>query len=181
MKKMIQSMTGGYSSSACVVDGTLILSLPDAITPSVWRMDLGHAKSSALEVRENADKTFTLVLKTPRGDVNDIAPFANKALAVKALMAVSRALEQSQGQTRPAQVAAANDAAAAANVKKGKGKIATSIVAIVLLIGLIALFVNMGPRTEVISGAESEQAASFDDGEAKPGVSMSADDFLRSR
>ncbi len=178
-------MTGGYSSSACVVDGTLILTLPDAVTPVVWRMDLGPAKASALEVRNNDDKTFTLILKTPRGDVNDIATFAVKAQAVRALMAVSRALEQAHGQAlRPAPAAVANDAPQAAVVKKGKGKILSSIIAIVLLIGLIALFVSMGPRPVPITGGGDSapaSAESFSGGDAKPGVPMSADDFLRSR
>jgi len=102
MKKLMQSLTGSYASNASVVDGTLILSLPDAITPVVWRMELGHVKSSAMEVRENDDKTCTLFLKTPRGDMNDIAPFSSKAQAVRALMAVSHAMERAHGQVLPA-------------------------------------------------------------------------------
>lgn len=184
MKKLIQSMTGGYSSSACVVDGTLILTLPDAITPVVWRMDLGHAKASALEVRNNDDKTFTLTLKTPRGDVNDIANFSVRAQAVRALMAVSHAMERAHGQTiQSGQAVVANDAPQTPAAGKGKGKILNSIIAIILLIGLIVLFVNMGPRPVPIAGDGSASGAppvSFG-GEEQPGVPMSADDFLRSR
>lgn len=183
MKKLIQSMTGGYSSSACVVDGTLILSLPDAITPVVWRMDMGHAKASALEVRNNDNKTFTLILKTPRGDVNDIATFSARTQAVHALLAVSRAMEQAHGHIRPAQAAVANDAPVPA-AGKGKGKVLTSIIAIVLLIGLIVLFVGMGPRTVPISDdAGNQVSATAAPGGEQPraGVAMSAEDFLRAR
>lgn len=95
----IANLTGGYSSSAKIVDGTLILSLPDAVSPVVWRMDLGQAKASALEIREKKNGTFMLTLKTPKGDVNEIAPFDERARALRALMAVSRAMEQAHGQT----------------------------------------------------------------------------------
>lgn len=86
-----------YVTTAKVVDGTLILTLPEAIRPVVWQMQLGQTKSSALEVREQGD-TWLLVLKTPRQDVLEIAPFANRNTAVKALMAVARAMEKAQGQ-----------------------------------------------------------------------------------
>src|SRR5688500_11156310 len=105
MKKLIQSVTGGYASSAKVVDGALILSLPDALSPVVWRMDLGHVESSALEVRPQDNGTYMLTLKTPREDLHNIAPYSSRGPAVKALMAASRALEHGQGRSRPAAVA----------------------------------------------------------------------------
>ena len=86
-----------YATTAKVVDGILILTLPEAIRPVVWQMQLGQTKSSALEVREQGDY-WLLVLKTPRQDVLEIAPFADRKEAVKALMAVSRAMEKANGQ-----------------------------------------------------------------------------------
>lgn len=174
MKKLLQSMTGGYASSACVVDGTLVLTLPDAISPVVWRMDLGQAKASALEVRDNGDKTYSLVLKTPRGDVNEIAPFAQRQQAIKALMAVSHAMEHAHGQTRPVSVAAANDAGG-----RKKGRVMTSIVAVLLLLFLILIFINMGPQVLPVTDTAATGAAVT--GEAQPGTPVSADDFLRGR
>ena len=106
MKRMIESITGNYSASASVVDGTLILSLPDALTPVIWRLELGQARASAMEVRDREDGSFVLLLKTPRGDVNDIAAFSSRGRAVAALMTISRAMEQAHGQIRPP---AAND------------------------------------------------------------------------
>ena len=86
------------SASAKVVDGILILTLPDALRPVVWQMQLGQAKSSALEVRDAVDGTFLLILKTPRADNIEIAPFATKAEAVEALLCVSAAMEKAHGQ-----------------------------------------------------------------------------------
>ncbi|HEY8189211.1 MAG TPA: hypothetical protein VIF12_00890, partial [Micavibrio sp.] len=86
MKRIVENITGNYSASASVVDGALILSLPDALTPIVWRLELGQTRASALEVRDREDGSFMLLLKTPRGDVNDIAAFSSRGRAVAALM-----------------------------------------------------------------------------------------------
>jgi hypothetical protein len=93
-------MAEKYTSSAKVIDGILILSLPDAISPVVWQMELGQSKSSALEIRNSDDGKFILTLKTPRQDVLDIATYANKDVAIKALLVTSQALEKAQGQLK---------------------------------------------------------------------------------
>lgn len=90
-------MAEKYPSTAKVIDGVLILSLPDAISPVVWQMELGQSKSSALEIRDNGQNQFVLTLKTPRQDVLDIAVYTNRDLAIKALLVTSAALEKAQG------------------------------------------------------------------------------------
>lgn len=95
------SLFDQYTASAKIVDGMLILSLLDAVQPVVWQMELGQAKSSAIEIRNNQDGTHTLYLKTPRNDIQEIAQYASKNNAVKALAAVTRALERAHGQLRP--------------------------------------------------------------------------------
>ena len=51
------------SASANVVDGKLILSLPEAENPVVWQMDLSSAKASALEVKKDEEKdTYNTVV-----------------------------------------------------------------------------------------------------------------------
>lgn len=199
MKRMIENITGNYTASASVIDGTLILSLPDAITPIVWRLDLVHAKASALEVRTNDDSTFTLALKTPRGDVNEIAKFSSRGRAVAALMSVTRAMEQAHGQIKPA----ANDgepynpthlpvplqtrrrkSTATAHPSDRKGWMG-GVVALALIIGLGAILLNMGPR-HVSALSSASPAAGSAAGMAAPaadtsGVAVSADDFLKNR
>ncbi len=44
-----------HSSTAKVVDGSLVLSLPDAVTPVVMRLSLEEAKSAAFTVLEKKD------------------------------------------------------------------------------------------------------------------------------
>ena len=62
-------MTEKLIPSAKIVDGILILSLPDALRPVVWQMELSQSRTSALEVREHEDGTYHLTLKPPRQDV----------------------------------------------------------------------------------------------------------------
>lgn len=188
--KWIESLTGNYSSSARVVDGTLIISLPQALTPVVWRMELGHVRSSALEVRQQENGVFMLVLKTPRGDVNDIAPFDSRGRAVQALMAVSRAMEQAHGQIVPP---AANNIANSAGITNlpairpatrpaSKGRFATGIIGTVLLLGLIALFLNMGSRNHSsMANGHGTDTANHSAAAPQTGVPLSADDFLNNR
>lgn len=80
-------------ANASVVDGKLILSFPEAITPIVWQMDLNDAKSSSFEVTNDGDH-FALVTKKQGAQKKEsIAPFSTKEQAVAALMATSSALK----------------------------------------------------------------------------------------
>ena len=99
MTRIFKKPVNGEHSSAKVVDGNLIISLFDAINPVVWRMELGSVKASAMEVKpQSADGSFMLILKTPRGDVHEVAPFTRRDDAVAALMSISDALQEAQGQ-----------------------------------------------------------------------------------
>lgn len=196
----IKKLTGGYTSSAKVVDGTLVISMPDAISPVVWRMDFGHAKSSAIEVRDN-DGHYVLILKTPKGDVNDIAPFDSKAKAVNALMAVSRAMEQGHGQIKPVTATAqattneVPQATVAANVnaqptqpqtaQSGKGQTAAGIIGVLILIGLLFFLFklsNTAPDYGIgNTSINAEEATKMSHDADEAGVPLSADSFLRGR
>jgi hypothetical protein len=195
MRKVIDNFKGTYSSSAKVVDGTLILSLPDAITPSVWRLDLGNVKASALEVREKDQNLYGLVLSTPKGDVHDIAGFDDKNRAVCALMAVTKALEQAHGQIKPGtfianeNAAHKGDHAVPAVYKKQKNhpgnRWFAGIAGIILLFLISYTLINLGPKSPsfATSGDGAVSSAFHDQGTSRndTGVPLSADEFLRSR
>lgn len=93
-------MADKYLPTAKVIDGVLVLSLPDAITPIVWQMELGQSKSSALEVRTTDHGIFALTLKTPRQDILEIACYQTREEAIKALMVTAAAMEKAHGQLR---------------------------------------------------------------------------------
>lgn len=173
---------GQYESTATVVDGNLILTLPDAINPVIWRMELGNVKSSALEIRAN-DNHFLLALKTPKGDVHDIAPFESRERALHALMQVSSALGKAEGKMVPP--SAANTiqsaqpvyAAPAAHKSSGAGyKWLAALAAVIVMIFLFSFVSGLSPDPEIM-GTVTDSGASLNSGES--GVPLSADDVLR--
>jgi len=201
MRRVLENITGNYVSGARVVDGTLILSLPDAIIPTVWRLDLGHVRASALEVRPdpNEDGKFVLVLKTPKSDVHDIAPFDNKGKAVAALMAAGHALENAHGQIKPDLYSSNNNkppskpshsrkkaslpAIYQKPVSSSKGKWISGAIAVVLLVVMVNLLINIGPKpsASVANGFGNTSLSSANSATGSTGVPVSANAFLRDR
>lgn len=182
------------SSSASVVDGKLILSLPDADIPVVWQMDLEQAKSSALEVREDKERgLYALVLKTQKGEAVEIAAYSSKETAVGGLMAVSRALESGHGKIRPSitpqnsnhigttpYAIAGNAGHIAANAQQtqssGKGG---ALLAIALIAALVLVWIISIPTGKNSFMKPSLSNASGSSGATpEAGVPVSADDFL---
>ncbi|MCC7304948.1 MAG: hypothetical protein IT558_01675 [Alphaproteobacteria bacterium] len=175
------------SSSAKVVDGKLILSFPEALTPVLWQMDLEQAKASAIEVRENKDNgSFVLTLKTPRGEAVDVAPFSDRQQAVDALMAAARALESAHGKIRAPR--AANEAGSPVDYARAPkpasaGKWIAGILAVFMLFVLFNIWGSLLPRQASLSqanpGPASASQASGGDIPAS-GMPVSADDYLNS-
>ena len=193
MKRVIDNLRGGNGSSAKVVDGTLILSLLDAITPAVWRLDLGSVKASSLEVRNSNNGVFTLVLTTPKADIHEIASFEKKQQAIDALKAVTFALEHAHGQIKPATFPASNDSRPhkSQNVPmiykkpehRNENKWLNGVIALVILGVLIFGVINIGPKASSMGGESGSafSASGEEEGEHShdTGVPISADDFLR--
>lgn len=180
-------------TNAHVVDGKLILSFPEALTPIVWQIDLTDAKSSSFEVTEE-DGQFKLVTKKQGAQKKEtIAPFADKDTAVKALMATSHALANAHGQIhsgasvantnaamQPAQMAYA--APMPAQSKGGAGKWIFAVASIVLIVTMFSMINAMQPRSPSSMGAGgSETSAAGQSAASKSGVAVSADEFLRTR
>jgi hypothetical protein len=179
MRHAIKSFTCGHSQAgARVVDGKLILSFPHALTPVVWQMDLTQAKASALEVHEQ-NGTFVLVLKTPRAESTDIAPFEKRAQAVEALMAVSKALENAQGQIRPAGGANGDSVIYTENKRRGgAGKWIAAFLGLFFLFVLFSMWGTMPPPAASGLEARAPGTAAGAPPAAENGVPLSADDFL---
>ncbi len=168
-----------YESSAKVVDGNLILTLPDAMNPVIWRMELGNVKSSALEVRAN-DNHFLLALKTPKGDVHDIAPYENRERALHALMQVSHALGKAEGKMASPSAAGPTQILQATPVKNSSGfKWLIALGAVIVLIFLFSYLSSMTPRDEVLGTPTSLDTTSPATDNSESGVPLSADQYLR--
>ncbi len=178
------------ASSVKIVDGKLILSLPDAQTPVVWQMDLEHAQSSAFTVQEDKKaKNFSLVLKATDGKTEEIAPFETKEDAVAILMETSNVLQNAHGQIKPISVVSNAGVAAApvavAAKEEGSDKLG-ALLAVALIVVLVVIWTvsSSGPSATAPSGAQSASADSLSgnvDPRQSSGVPVSADDFLSNR
>lgn len=181
--KWLENLKGGYASSAKVVNDTLVLSLPDAKSPVVWRMELGTIKAAAFELQEKGDD-FVLVMKTPKGEAQQIAPFDSRDKALKALMSASQAMEQAQVLSKNI----ANDGGKAAPVHSASGKgrggqALAGLIGVIILGGLLFILTQLGNKatpynTGTISPATQQAGAA---GGGAAGVPVSADDFLMQR
>lgn len=180
-------------ASANVVDGTLILSCPHAVTPVVWQMDLADVKAAALEVVHDAEANeFALSLKNPKeSNPIEAARFDSREGAVEALMAVSAALENAQGHlgTGPASGPAPAAPAAIPAAKKKRvwrwAMVALSLLVLLVIFGIWSSVAMRGPqsfvqeplRTSNNGGGGQQSGATAPANSA--GAPVSADDFLR--
>ncbi len=182
------TMADKYISTAKVIDGILILSLPDAISPIVWQMELGQSKSSALEIRDGENGQFILTLKTPRQDVLDIATYANRDLAIKALLVTSAALEKGQGQLKAAPAGFTGSAngypvPAVTQQKNGAFCILKKILMWLagIAAGLILLFIVGWLLLGAINVIMTPQSGNPTSSVNSNGGAVSADEFLENR
>lgn len=175
-----------FESAAKVVDGNLIISLPDAINPIVWRMELGSVKASALEVKQHeTNGTYVLSLKTPKGEVHDIAPYAIREGAVAALMRVSAALQSAEGRmTAAVQTTPHGEQAGHPVFMKpdaGALKWIFALAGVIVLVFLFASLAKTSPGVRVAEDIPGQTSASSTTGTAQTesGVAQSADDALK--
>lgn len=177
---MAKTETNTNSSTATVVDGKLILSLPDAASPVIWQMDMEQAQSCALEIKEDKkNKQFILSIKDAEGKITEIAPYEEKQSAISALMAASHALQNAHGKIRSDRnsttvIQTANDASS--SPKNGK---LGPILGLILILALLVLWtVSLSFKGKPADISSSETVSN---GAPQSGVAMSADDFLNSR
>ena len=186
MTKKAAATTKQTSSDITIVDGKLILSLPDAQMPVVWQMDLEKAQSSVFTIQENKkDKDFTLVLKNSDGTTNEIASFENKQDAVDVLMETSSVIQNAHGEIKPG---AANNNTGQASAQKSTGKndkaSAALALALILVLGLIwtmSASRKLDPAARTTTAVASSNSPSSTNARESSGVPVSADDFLSNR
>lgn len=176
--------TDKTNSSVKIVGGKLILSLPDAMEPVVWQMDLEQAQSAALTVKENKKaKSFSLVLKVQGGKTEEIAPFADKQSAMDVLMETSEVLQNAQENIHKHAPAAVAQTSAS---KGEKGDKLGAFLAAALVIVLIFSWVMLSSAPEKLANAGRSQnnyagASATGNPRDSAGVPVSADDFLSNR
>lgn len=99
---MMKNILGCACSSAQISANKLVLSLPDAMTPVMWVIDLDDSKTILLKVQQAEHNTYVLQKINRSGQkdstVEDIAVYDSKGKAIRALNRTNEALSrQSSG------------------------------------------------------------------------------------
>ncbi|MBK6895984.1 MAG: hypothetical protein IPH06_05275 [Alphaproteobacteria bacterium] len=190
--KMAKKQNHPLTSNATVVDGKLILSLPDACSPVVWQMDFEEYRSSALEVREDLkNNRFTLCLKNQKNEAIDIACYEDRHSAVNALMAASQALETGHGKIRPQLIHGSNNnhsyIASGSNgigtpnssqmSNSGNSKAGVVLAGLMIIILVLAWTLSIPKSSDMMIRSAKISPGS----NSETGVAQSADDFLSRR
>jgi hypothetical protein len=168
------------TSSVKIVDGKLILSLPNAKDPVVWQMDLAHAHAAAFTVKEDKkEKTFNLVFKIQGEESENIAPFDNKQSAVDILMETSEVLQSAHGKIQ------CSSSVKPAPTQDKKGDKLGAVLAIILIILLFLTWIFFSSASYKFAGNGSVSSRNYGTATGDPrqtsGVAVSADDFLSNR
>jgi len=180
------------TSSAEVVDSHLILALPNAVDPVVWRMALDKIGTASFEIKEiKTSGHFKLVLKPKKGTAELIATFETKDEALAAMMQASDAMQnpsseqakKSDSKEPKINIVTPQTAIDNSSAKKGGQKWLWLFLGLILVIGLYAVLSNMMPNRIENFGSEQQAAGaqlSSQGSSARPqtGVPLSADDFL---
>lgn len=173
---MIENITGGHKTKAMVVGDVLVLSFPDANTPSVWRASLTEAQGCFFEIEsDDVAQLFHLVQK--KGKTKEvITTFNSRARAMNALIKATQALHK-----------ASKKCHITGDSKGGKGFPWGKILLLAVAIFIIFSFLNSVGRQGYIpsqvqqtSGTNTPQTQQtpINSENAPSGVPVSADDFL---
>ncbi len=182
-------------NSARVIDGKLVLSFPNALSPVLWQFDLCQVKASALEVLKSGEKgdACFLQLRTARGETQKIAEFETMEEGRGALLIVSRAMEKARGRIRCRPESDNNASSAAAAPRHGfwggflrfLGVLAGLFLIWLLVSYLYSLYYTPQISAEMLGRSSSQSESSYRGGPAFPGagngeagVPMDADAFL---
>ncbi len=180
MKKKSPPNTNDTSNTA-IVDGKLILSLPNAQMPVLWQMDLEKAQSSTFTIQEDKkNKKFTLILKEQDESINEIADFDDKQTATDVLMETSHVLQNAHGQIKPATASTNNSKKQPAEKKENNDK-AGAIIALLLIIALTLVWIVSSSGNIKRTESTSVSTLSGSTARESSGVPVSADDFLSNR
>ena len=167
--------------SATVANNYLVLSLPNAVEPVIWRKSLDEIGSTTFEVKKATKKDlYNLTLKKTKTTSETIASFDEKNDAIDALNAASDAFHN-RGLSKSINTNTANQ-----NEKQSSGggtKWIYAIIALFIVIGLYIYMNSLIPEQNTFENNSASTAApntSPASPAAETGVPVSADDFLNS-
>ncbi len=182
---MIRKKNAPLTSSAEVVDNHLIIALPNAIEPVVWRMELDKVGTASFEIKEiKTSGHYKFNLKPKKGTAEIIATFETKDDALNALVQSSDAM---QNPVTSSNVKTKNDKEQKINIvtsaapqsepkSKGINKWVKLLLGLLIVVGLYAYLMSLMPNR--INNLSDSPAATPSSSTPQTGVPLSADDFL---
>lgn len=187
----LKKLMGLNPAKAEVVDGHLILSLPHAKEPVVWRMALDQIGTAAFEVKhDDATGATKLILKPKKGTAEIIAPFENKDEAVDALMVASNAMQTARPQHTTIMTTSHDSENGkssekiqtryqdSSNENKDSQKWVIALFGAIVVVGLYFYLTTLMPETVVGFENQNTGAPIATAPQQSTGVPVSADDFL---
>jgi len=190
MNLSLKKLLSKTKSAAEIADNHLVLSLPEAIEPVVWRMSLDKIGTASFEVKPLKDsEKAKLILKPKKGAAEIIANFETKDEAVNALMIASKALQSGASQSAKQQekviVKASGDSEASHETvvinntnNKEKQKWAIAVLGAILVLGLYYYLTTLIPNSAQGFESSNNSFNSTLNPTDATGVPVSADDFL---
>ncbi len=132
-------------AKATVADGKMVLSFPDAVTPTVNIIDLAAVESTTLKLE--TDKQGLHVIKRSSGSSNEVlAAYTSRDKALKALMAANDGAIKARGSRS---VSTASGGTTIIQSSAGKG---WKWFAIIIVVLFIYIFTNVGSFLEALVG-----------------------------
>ncbi len=171
--------------SATVADDYLILSLPNAVEPIIWRKSLEKIGSTTFEVKKVANKDqYNLTLQKTKTTSEKIATFDNKEDALLALNAASEAFH---GHSKAPNLSKQTDNISAQSLQATPQKASSNkwlwlFIATIAVVGLYAYMGKLIPNTTITGETTTMTATSASTAPTSAaestGVPVSADDFF---
>ena len=163
-------------NTVSVNKGSLVLSLPNALEPVVWQMDIKQAKAAGFTVKESVPGKWALVKKSPDNTETQIALFETKDDAMNILMDVSEGLQGGSKGTHNCKHHAQEPHSNVTELKKW----GIAAGGVIIVIGLFFYLASIVPQsTEPFMNEASIQTNASTPNAT--GVPVSADAFLSSQ
>ncbi len=183
MSKEKNSKADKTPSNVTIIDGKLIISLPNAQIPVVWQTDLARAQSASFTIKEDKrKKAFILISKSqenPENKIDEIAVFDNKQASIDILMEISAALQNAHGKISPENTAFnANHTQTSVASNFDKDNKVGAVISLILVIILFVVWISFASNS---INLKEESTTTYSNDNSSSGVPVSADDFLSSR
>lgn len=139
---MLRNLLGEYGPSAKLSGQTLVLSLPDALTPVVWSLDLAKDGHGSISLHKDEEtREFMLIYSAAKKSASpiEIARYSERGKAVRALVKATEGLEKSGGYFEGQEDGAPGTYAYARKRRSVLSQWLFTMIGVVLLVGLFML------------------------------------------